>query len=108
MTIKEIIRDKYRITGVLGKGGVAITYSAIDLDSNIDVAIDKTLCFAAEVGLAGEVRPVTRIDQRVLEAQKLGFESIVISTHCKLPKRDYGIQIIKVTKVADVVRHLFA
>ena len=39
MTIKEIIRDKYRITGVLGKGGVAITYSAIDLDSNIDVAI---------------------------------------------------------------------
>ena len=96
-------------------GGISVDDPAIDLavvaavlSSNIDVAIDKTLCFAAEVGLAGEVRPVTRIDQRVLEAQKLGFESIVISTHCKLPKRDYGIQIIKVTKVADVVRHLFA
>lgn len=96
-------------------GGISVDDPAIDLavvaavlSSNIDVAIDKTLCFAAEVGLAGEVRPVTRIDQRVMEAQKLGFESIVISTHCKLPKRDYDIQIIKVSKVADVVRHLFA
>ncbi|MFT5104371.1 MAG: DNA repair protein RadA/Sms, partial [Candidatus Latescibacterota bacterium] len=62
----------------------------------------------AEVGLAGEVRPVPRVDQRILEAEKLGFETIVISKYCKLPKMNYEIQIVKVAKVHDVVRHLFA
>ena len=71
------------------------------------MAIDKSLCFAAEVGLAGEVRPVTRVEQRILEAEKLGFGSIVISKYCKLPKQNYIISIIKVAKVHDVVRHLF-
>jgi DNA repair protein RadA/Sms len=65
------------------------------------------MCFAAEVGLAGEVRPVNRVDQRILEAEKLGFESIVISKYCKLPKQNYAITIIKVAKVHDVVHHLF-
>lgn len=77
------------------------------LSSNIDIAIDKTMCFAAEIGLAGEVRPVTRVDQRILEAEKLGFATIVISKYCKLPKQSYGINIIKVAKVHDVVHHLF-
>ncbi|MBW2937060.1 DNA repair protein RadA [Aureisphaera sp. CAU 1614] len=95
-------------------GGITVDDPAIDLavvaavlSSNIDVAIDKSLCFAAEVGLAGEVRPVTRVEQRILEAEKLGFGSIVISKYCKLPKQDYTINIIKVAKVHDVVRHLF-
>lgn len=95
-------------------GGISVDDPAIDLavvaavlSSNIDVAIDKRMCFAAEIGLAGEVRPVTRIDQRILEAEKLGFESIIISKYAKLPKQNYGINIIKVTKVHDVVRHLF-
>lgn len=95
-------------------GGITVDDPAIDLavvaavlSSNIDVAIDKSLCFAAEVGLAGEVRPVTRVEQRILEAEKLGFGSIVISKYCKLPKQDYTIHIIKVAKVHDVVRHLF-
>lgn len=95
-------------------GGISVDDPAIDLavvasvlSSNIDIAIDKTMCFAAEIGLAGEVRPVTRVDQRILEAEKLGFESIVISKYCKLPKEKYGINIIKVAKVNDVVRHLF-
>jgi len=95
-------------------GGITVDDPAIDLavvaavlSSNIDVAIDKRMCFAAEVGLAGEVRPVTRVDQRILEAEKLGFTSIVISKYCKLPKQDYHINIIKVAKVHDVVHHLF-
>lgn len=95
-------------------GGITVDDPAIDLavvaavlSSNIDVAIDKRMCFAAEVGLAGEVRPVTRVDQRILEAEKLGFTCIVISKYSKLPKQDYHINIIKVGKVHDVVHHLF-
>ncbi len=95
-------------------GGITVDDPAIDLavvaavlSSNIDIAIDKSMCFAAEIGLAGEVRPVTRIEQRILEAEKLGFGSIVISKYCKLPKQNYTINIIKVAKVHDVVRHLF-
>jgi DNA repair protein RadA/Sms len=95
-------------------GGINVDDPAIDLavvaavlSSNIDIAIDKSICFAAEIGLAGEVRPVTRVEQRILEAEKLGFGSIVISKYCKYPKQDYDINIIKVAKVHDVVHHLF-
>ena len=95
-------------------GGIYVDDTAIDLavvaavlSSNIDVAINKTTCFAAEVGLAGEVRPVTRIDQRIREAEKLGFTSIIISKYCKVPKQDYNISIIKISKVHDAVKHLF-
>ena len=95
-------------------GGITVDDPAIDLavvaavlSSNIDVAIDKSMCFAAEVGLAGEVRAVTRVDQRILEAEKLGFGSIVISKYCKIERKNYTINIIKVTKVHDLVRHLF-
>ena len=95
-------------------GGITVDDPAIDLavvsavlSSNIDIAIDKTMCFAAEIGLAGEVRPVTRVDQRISEAEKLGFTSIVISKYCKVPKRNYTIKVIKVAKVTDVVKHLF-
>lgn len=95
-------------------GGITVDDPAIDLavvaavlSSNIDIAIDKRLCFAAEVGLAGEVRPVTRVEQRILEAEKLGFTSIVISKYCKIPKQNFHINIIKVAKVHDVVHHLF-
>ena len=95
-------------------GGITVDDPAIDLavvaavlSSNIDIAIDKRMCFAAEIGLAGEVRPVTKVDQRIMEAEKLGFSSIVISKYCKLPKQNYGIDIIKVAKVHDLVQHLF-
>lgn len=95
-------------------GGISVDDPAIDLavvaavlSSNVDIAIDKSLCFAAEIGLAGEVRPVNRVEQRILEAEKLGFKSILISTYCKIPEGDYAINIIKVAKVNDVVRHLF-
>lgn len=95
-------------------GGITVDDPAIDLavvaavlSSNIDLAIDKRLCFAAEVGLAGEVRPVTRVEQRIVEAEKLGFTSIVVSKYCKIPKQNFHINIIKVAKVHDVVHHLF-
>ncbi len=95
-------------------GGITVDDPAIDLavvaavlSSNIDISIDKSMCFAAEIGLAGEVRPVTRVEQRITEAEKLGFKSIVISKYCKIPKNNYHINIIKVAKVHDVVKHLF-
>ncbi len=95
-------------------GGITVDDPAIDLavvasvlSSNVDIAIDKSICFAAEIGLAGEVRPVTRVEQRILEAEKLGFGSIVISKYCKLPKQNYSINVIRVAKVKDVVHHLF-
>lgn len=95
-------------------GGISVDDPAIDLavvaavlSSNIDIAIDKSMCFSAEIGLAGEVRPVTRIEQRILEAEKLGFTSIVVSKYCKIPKRNFSIKIIKMGKVHDIVQHLF-
>ncbi|UAB85509.1 DNA repair protein RadA [Zunongwangia sp. SCSIO 43204] len=96
-------------------GGISVDDPAIDLavvaailSSNEDIAIEKDICFAAEVGLAGEIRPVTRVDQRILEAEKLGFAKIVISKQSKLPKTSYTIEVIKVSKIEDVVSQLFA
>ncbi|WP_299761114.1 DNA repair protein RadA [uncultured Dokdonia sp.] len=95
-------------------GGISVDDPAIDLavvaavlSSNVDIAIDKSLCLAAEIGLAGEVRPITRVEQRIHEAEKLGFSGIIVSKYCKIPDHDYKISIIKVAKVHDVVRHLF-
>jgi len=95
-------------------GGISVDDPAIDLaviaavlSSNVDIAIDKSLCLAAEIGLAGEVRPITRVEQRIHEAEKLGFKGIIVSKYCKIPDHNYTISIIKVAKVHDVVRHLF-
>lgn len=95
-------------------GGITVDDTAIDLavvaailSSNEDIAVAKDICFAAEIGLAGEIRPVTRVDQRILEAEKLGFNTIMISKYCKVPKQDYTINIVKVSKMNDVVAWLF-
>ncbi|RKS55229.1 DNA repair protein RadA/Sms [Gillisia mitskevichiae] len=95
-------------------GGISVDDPAIDLaviaailSSNEDIAIPKDICFAAEIGLAGEIRPVPRAEQRILEAEKLGFSSIMISTQTKLPKANYAIKIQKVAKIEDVVSYLF-
>ncbi len=95
-------------------GGISVDDPAIDLaviaailSSNEDIAIDKDICFAAEIGLAGEIRPVTRAEQRILEAEKLGFATIMISKQTKLPKTNYAIKIQKVAKIEDVVSFLF-
>jgi DNA repair protein RadA/Sms len=95
-------------------GGISVDDPAIDLavvaailSSNEDIPLPKDICFAAEVGLAGEVRPVARVEQRILEAEKLGFATIMISKYCKIPKMNSGIHIQKVSGIEEVVGYLF-
>ncbi|MGY5849143.1 DNA repair protein RadA [Salegentibacter sp. F14] len=95
-------------------GGISVDDPAIDLavvaailSSNEDIAVEKDICFAAEVGLAGEIRPVTKVEQRIMEADKLGFGKIMIANQSKIPKTNFSIQIIKAARIEDVVSHLF-
>lgn len=95
-------------------GGIKVDDPAIDLavvcailSSNEDEAIPQNYCFAAEVGLAGEIRAVNRIEQRILEAEKLGFDTIVVSKYNKIPKKNYNIDVIKVSKIEEVFNKLF-
>ncbi|MCB9014471.1 MAG: DNA repair protein RadA [Lentimicrobiaceae bacterium] len=98
-------------------GGIRVDDPATDLavvsavlSSNIDIPISSKTCFAAEVGLSGEIRPVTRVEQRVSEAEKLGFENIVISrlnmTAAKSTAK--SIKVIAVGKIEDIFKYLFA
>ncbi len=73
----------------------------------MDAPIDKGFCFAAEIGLAGEIRPVQRIEQRILEAEKLGFTTIYVSKNNKISLKNTQIQIELVAKIEDVVHSLF-
>ncbi|MEO0901409.1 MAG: DNA repair protein RadA [Bacteroidota bacterium] len=95
-------------------GGISVDDPAIDLavmasilSSNSDIHIEKGVCFAAEVGLAGEIRPVQRVDQRILEAEKLGFSTIYVSKNNKIGLKNPNIQVHLVSKIEDVVSHLF-
>lgn len=96
-------------------GGLKVADPAIDMSvvaaimsSNFDVAVPREICFAGEVGLSGEIRTVTRIEQRVAEAQKLGFESILIPRgNLKGVKDNFNIHIVEVGKVEEVFRHIF-
>ncbi|WP_088339793.1 DNA repair protein RadA [Robiginitalea sediminis] len=95
-------------------GGIHVDDPAIDLavlaailSSTSDIALERGACFAGEVGLAGEIRPVPRIDQRIGEAQKLGFTRIFISSHAKTSLKKPGIEIVRVGKVEDLLRRLF-
>jgi len=90
-------------------GGIKIDDPAIDLavaaailSSNNDLPIPSTWSFAGEVGLTGEVRPVTRIEQRISEAEKLGFEKIFISAHNKINPKDYRIEIVGINEIRDL------
>ncbi|MDV7186678.1 DNA repair protein RadA [Lutibacter sp. TH_r2] len=96
-------------------GGIKVDDPAIDLavisaimSSNEDEAIPQDFCFAAEIGLAGEVRPVNRVEQRILEAQKLGFHKIFVSKFNKISLSNFKIQVVKITKVDDVFNNLFS
>jgi len=95
-------------------GGISVDDPAIDLaviaailSSNEDIAIDKGTCFAAEVGLAGEIRPVQRIDQRILEAEKLGYTTIIVSKNNKIGLKSPKIEILMTSKIEDMIRTLF-
>ncbi len=95
-------------------GGISVDDPAIDLavmvailSSNADIPIEKGICFAAEIGLAGEIRPVQRVDQRILEAEKLGFSTIFISKSNKIGIKKPKVEVRLVSKVEDVVTYLF-
>ena len=95
-------------------GGITIDDPAIDLavvaailSSNEDIAIEEGVCFAGEIGLSGEIRPVNRVEQRILEAEKLGFTSIFVSKYNKISLKNTGIRIQLVSKIEEVANALF-
>ncbi len=94
-------------------GGITVDDPAIDLaviaailSSNEDVALQKDFCFAAEIGLSGEIRPVQKVEQRILEAQKLGFSTIFVSKYNKIALKDTAIQIKLIAKIEDLIKVL--
>ena len=96
-------------------GGINVDDPAIDLavvaailSSNQDIAINPNVCFAAEVGLAGEIRPVSKIDQRILEAEKLGYQTFVASKYNKITSKNHTIKLILVGKIEEAFATLFA
>ena len=96
-------------------GGINVDDPAIDLavvtailSSNQDIAINPNVCFAAEVGLAGEIRPVSKIDQRITEAEKLGYKTFVASKYNQIASKNHGIKLVLVGKIEEVFATLFA
>ncbi len=97
-------------------GGLRVTDPALDLSvmaavlsSNVDTPIDTGVAMAGEVGLSGEIRPVSRIEQRIGEAQRLGFSRILVPGHNVggMDMGKYTIEIVPVRRVAEAVRELF-
>ncbi len=95
-------------------GGISVDDPALDLSvvaailsSNEDIPVNKDFCFAGEVGLSGEIRPVNRVDQRIQEAEKLGFSSIFVSKYNKIALKNTAIKIELVAKIEDVAEQLF-
>ena len=97
-------------------GGIRVSDPAIDLSvissilsSNMDVAIDNTICMAGEIGLSGEIRPVNRIEQRIKEADKLGFKRFILPNFNTqgLNLKNINIELKPVRKVEEAFRHLF-
>ena len=97
-------------------GGLRVTDMAMDLSviaavlsSNVDTAIESGWCMAGEVGLSGEVRPVSRIEQRIAEAEKLGFSHIIIPKYNMqgISRKKFNIDLVPVRKVEEALRALF-
>ena len=97
-------------------GGLRVNDPAIDLavisailSSNMDVEIERDICMAGEIGLSGEIRPVNRIEQRISEAEKLGFTRMILPKHNMqgLDTKKWKIQLIPVRKVEEAFRALF-
>ncbi len=98
-------------------GGLRVNDPAIDLavacailSSNVDIPISPRIAFAAELGLSGEVRPVARVEQRVAEADRLGFEKIFVSKYNlrELDKKRYHIEVVPASVIEEAFRALFA
>jgi DNA repair protein RadA/Sms len=97
-------------------GGIKVEDPSLDLaivcallSSYEDVPLPQKVCFAGEVGLSGEIRAVNRIEQRIAEAEKLGFEKIIISKYNakSLGKLKFGIEVVTLGKVEEVYQYLF-
>jgi len=95
-------------------GGIKIDDTAIDLavicsilSSDQDVALDTQCCFAGEIGLSGEIRAVNRIENRITEAEKLGYKQIIISKYNKFSSKKFKIEIIECGKIGEVFQLLF-
>ena len=97
-------------------GGIKVEDPSIDLaivsallSSYEDVPINQHYCFAGEVGLSGEIRAVNRIEQRIAEAEKLGFEKIILSKYNSksLGKIKHNIEVVPLSKVEELYQYLF-
>lgn len=97
-------------------GGIRVQDPALDLavvtailSSSLDVPVSKKICFSAEVGLSGEIRPVSRIDIRIREATRLRFEKVVISRYNArgLPKPEGNTEVIAINRIEDLVKKIF-
>ena len=97
-------------------GGLRVTDMAMDLSviaavlsSNVDTPIESGWCMAGEVGLSGEVRPIARIEQRIAEAEKLGFQHIIIPKYnlSGLNRKKFKIELVPVRKVEEALQALF-
>lgn len=88
--------------------GMDLSVLSAVLSSNLDIAVERNVCMTGEVGLSGEIRPVNRIEQRILEAEKLGFNRILIPrNNLKGFTAKTNIEIIEVRKVEEAFRQLF-
>jgi DNA repair protein RadA/Sms len=95
-------------------GGIKIDDTASDLaiicsvlSSDQNIPLDMDICFAAEIGLSGELRAVNRMGERILEAEKLGYKQIIISKHSKISKKNFKISITQCRKIEEVFTLLF-
>ncbi len=95
-------------------GGIKISDPAIDLavlcailSSDVDQPLNAGYCFAGEVGLSGEIRPTSRIDQRVMEAQKLGYTTIFIPKQLNKSSQKFQIEVIECIRIEEVFSKLF-
>ncbi len=97
-------------------GGIKVEDPSIDLavlcallSSYEDVPLPQQICFAGEVGLSGEIRAVNRIEQRIAEAEKLGFEKIIVSKYNQkgLAKQKFNIEVVTMGRVEEVYKYLF-
>lgn len=107
------IRDRFlNIAGGLRINDPAIDLAVISaiLSANLDISINPQICLTGEVGLSGEIRPVNRIEQRIAEAEKLGFKKIILPeyNYNSLPHKAYNIQLLPVKKAEEAFRILFS
>jgi DNA repair protein RadA/Sms len=95
-------------------GGIRVDDPALDLavaaailSSNQDIPLPSKTCFSAEIGLTGEVRPVNRIENRIREAEKLGFETIFISRYNNIKPGSFAIRVVQVGRLDELFSRIF-